>query len=510
MHLAFRLALLLAGACILGVDASQHSQGFLSTTPGRVAPARTGPLFDPSNAPYDAGLFTPFADLRSISTSAYTTLTHPKFPRHSVRIKQSQFCDGTVRSYTGYIDVEARHLFFYFFESRRDPDTDDVVFWTNGGPGGSSAFGLFMEHGPCRVTSPNSTERFDYSWNEHANMFFVDQPVGVGFSYADYGEQVSTTAEAAVDIAAFVAIFFEHFPQFQGRPFHMAGESYGGRYIPVFASTLYDQNTRLIDRGLTPVNLSSIMIGNGCTDVLGMTQSYYDVQCEGHGFPFVTSIAECVRLKQFVPRCARRLQEACKDSLDHIDCNAAYLFCEETFAAPLFTRLNPYDANRPCTGNPAITECYPEVINVQHYLNNPHVQSILGVDGPAANYSWLSMDLNTRFTERGDHWSFPAEYHIEALLERGVRALIYVGATDWICNWVGNERMTLALEWSGQDAFRNEPLREWRVGNEVVGKVRSGGGLTFATIDGAGHMAPYDQPVRSLEVANRWLAGEEF
>ena len=50
-------------------------------------------------------------------------------------------------SYTGYIDIEARHLFFYFFESRSDPDTDDVVFWTNGGPGGSSALGLFSELG---------------------------------------------------------------------------------------------------------------------------------------------------------------------------------------------------------------------------------------------------------------------------------------------------------------------------------------------------------------------------
>jgi carboxypeptidase C (cathepsin A) len=49
--------------------------------------------------------------------------------------------------YTGYIDIGARHLFFYFFESRNDPDTDDVIFWTNGGPGGSSAVGLFFELG---------------------------------------------------------------------------------------------------------------------------------------------------------------------------------------------------------------------------------------------------------------------------------------------------------------------------------------------------------------------------
>ena len=37
------------------------------------------------------------------------------------------------RTFTGYIDIEARHLFFYFFESRSNPDKDDVIFWTNGG-----------------------------------------------------------------------------------------------------------------------------------------------------------------------------------------------------------------------------------------------------------------------------------------------------------------------------------------------------------------------------------------
>ena len=51
--------------------------------------------------------------------------------------------------YSGYLDVDygTKHLFFYFFESRNEPDKDDVVMWINGGPGSSSTVGLLMELG---------------------------------------------------------------------------------------------------------------------------------------------------------------------------------------------------------------------------------------------------------------------------------------------------------------------------------------------------------------------------
>lgn len=93
-------------------------------------------------------------DLYSLSASEFSTLTHPLYPNHHVRIKETKgFCDPTVKAYTGYIDIEhgRKHLFFYFFESRRDPDNDDVLLWINGGPGGSSALGLLTELGEKRA-----------------------------------------------------------------------------------------------------------------------------------------------------------------------------------------------------------------------------------------------------------------------------------------------------------------------------------------------------------------------
>lgn len=50
--------------------------------------------------------------------------------------------------------------------------------------------------------------------------------VGVGYSYADFGETVETTEEAARNVYAFLTIFFETFEQFSGRRFHLSGESY--------------------------------------------------------------------------------------------------------------------------------------------------------------------------------------------------------------------------------------------------------------------------------------------
>ncbi|TCD59953.1 hypothetical protein EIP91_011017, partial [Steccherinum ochraceum] len=438
------------------------------------------------------GLFSPFEDLKLLSTSEFTTLGHPAFPKYSVRIKKStDFCDGTVSAYTGYIDVEARHLFFSFFESRNDPDTDDVIFWTNGGPGCSSSIGLFMELGPCRVTSPNATTFNPFSWNEAANIFFVDQPIGVGFSYADYGEYVSTTEESATDIASFIAIFFEHFSRFKGRPFHMAGESYGGKYIPAFAAHVYDQNAKLVEARMAPVNLTSIMIGNGCTEDPGMLPSYHDMQCS------VVPIQDIKRVVQVnfslledapltspdtLPRCQKWMKESCVDTFDAINCQAATTFCESALYLPYFaTGYNPYDISKLCDGPLEETLCYPITKQISAYLSRPEVREQMGVDSSLPeNYSFCNFE---RYLNVGSGpW---------CMLER---------TTGSVTGQIGNERMTLALEWSGQSAFRAQSLRDWAVNGTTAGVTRSSGPFTFATIHGAGHMVPYDQPEISLEM----------
>ncbi|KZO96589.1 serine carboxypeptidase [Calocera viscosa TUFC12733] len=460
----------------------------------------------PSGAP---SFPAPEQSLAALSTQEYTTLTHDNFRGYSVRIRQTEgWCDPGVRSWTGYLDVDggAKHLFFYFFESRHKPAEDPLLMWINGGPGCSSALGLFMELGPCRVNDiGNDTVPHAEGWNERANVFFLDQPVGVGFSYADYGEVVETTEDAAKNVAAFIWIFTETFREFNGREFHMAGESYGGRYLPVFASEIVDQNKQAVAHGLQEINLKGVMIGNGITDFFTMLLSYYDMACTGASVPPILDISQCVRMKKAIPRCTQMVQASCVDMFDEMACNSAALFCGAELEEPFFTSgMNPYDISKVCDGPIGETLCYPVTKKIGSYLNMNSTRKLLGVDDKVKTFSSCSTEVGMGFNRRSDMYA-PGPYYISGLLERGISILIYVGTYDWICNWVGNMRWVEALEWQGQESYNAVPISQWFVDGEPAGITKGWKGLTYATVEGAGHMVPYDKPVQALAMVNRWL-----
>ncbi|TFK56200.1 hypothetical protein OE88DRAFT_1621164 [Heliocybe sulcata] len=439
--------------------------------------------------------------LSSVASDEYTVLSHPRFPSHQVRVKKTEFCDPTVNVYTGYLDVDsgAKHLFFYFFESRNDPDEDDVMMWINGGPGCSSSMGLLMELGPCQIdmknVSSNGTVWNPYSWNENANIFFLDQPVGVGFSYADHGETIETTEDAAKNIYAFISIFFETFNQFAGRPFHMSGESYGGRYLPVFASEVVDQNKVAAAEGRQTINLKSVLIGNGNTGISTMYEGRYEIECGKAALdvPF-QKIGQCVRMKQALPRCTEAMEKHCGNNFEEFGCSAAVAFCDNELSSGYWASgRNVYDISKMCLGD---SLCYLENSVIKAYLDLPSTRSLLGVTSPN-NFSACSSDVGRLFVSHMDKWSHPTEYHVASLLHRGVRILIYAGTYDWQCNWVANKLWVDGLEWVGKEEYARAEWREWQVEGTKAGETKSAGKLTFATIRGAGHMM-------SISRLSRW------
>ncbi|GAB1523144.1 hypothetical protein RhiTH_006274 [Rhizoctonia solani] len=68
----------------------------------------------------------------------------------------------------------------------------------------------------------------------------------------------------------------------------------------------------------------------------------------------------------------------------------------------------------------------------------------------------------------------------------------------------------MALDWTGSAEFTAQKDRNWIVESQVAGFTRSANGLTFATVDAAGHMVPYDKPKEALAMLSRWLEGKDL
>ena len=226
-----------------------------------------------------------------------------------------------------------------FFEARESPEDAPVILWLNGGPGCSSSTGLLFENGPCTIADDgDSTVPNPYSWNNHFNVIYLDQPVNVGFSYADKGaKEVSNSQAGGKDVYAFLQLFFGRFKEYADSPFHLAGESYAGIYIPNFATEIYQRNKQLQRRDNTSgplklINLTSLIIVNGLTDPLVQYASTVDYICD-NPYPGVFNSTECEEVKEAAPECTALIQK-CYNSPSTKVCLEAHRDCDANLLEP--------------------------------------------------------------------------------------------------------------------------------------------------------------------------------
>ena len=66
------------------------------------------------------------------------------------------------------------------------------------------------------------------TWRQKYNLLFVDNPIGVGFSYAGDNKSFPTNEQqVGYQLYQFIYAFFEKHPNLQNNPFFIAEESYG-------------------------------------------------------------------------------------------------------------------------------------------------------------------------------------------------------------------------------------------------------------------------------------------
>lgn len=236
--------------------------------------------------------------------------------------------------WTGTIDVTAtRRLFYWYFDSRNDPENDPIIVWMNGGPGASSMMGLFNEAGPCYLLNdtglPTTNE---WAWNNNASVLFLDQPAGVGFSSVAEGAPIPREdKDGAQDFQQFLNIFFNYvFPSKGKLPIHIAGESYGGHYgltylSHILASRRYDSKTAFWG------NISSLILINALIDFSAVGIGVHELLCEDAEKVGIFNQSTCDIIAQRLPE-LHRLGRNCDAAYDGMECIAAFTYYNDKTA----------------------------------------------------------------------------------------------------------------------------------------------------------------------------------
>mmetsp|Transcript_3560 Transcript_3560/g.4843 ORF Transcript_3560/g.4843 Transcript_3560/m.4843 type:complete len:231 (-) Transcript_3560:437-1129(-) len=99
---------------------------------------------------------------------------------------------------------------------------------------------------------------------------------------------------------------------------------------------------------------------------------------------------------------------------------------------------------------------------------------------------------------------------VVALLEKGVKVMIYVGQLDIIIGAPLVEAFVPKLEWGGQKEYQAASRSLWYVGSRVAGYVRQARNLIQVTVRAAGHILPFDQPEAAKDMITRFVEGVPF
>ncbi|KAK4791993.1 hypothetical protein SAY86_022428 [Trapa natans] len=387
-------------------------------------------------------------------------------------------------------------MFYFFFESRGPRGKKDpVVIWLSGGPGCSSSLALFYENGPYHVSSSDlSLSWNDYGWDKISNIIFVDQPIGTGFSYSDSLSDVpSDETGVSNDLYNFLQAFFTKHSDLAKNDFFITGESYAGHYIPALASRINAGNKA--KKGIH-INLKGFAIGNGLTDPEIQYPAYAD-------YALSMKLIDQSEYDDVNSQTAGCVEEIRSCQTDTASCSNAYSTCGNimdsvvSYASASGQPLNYYDVRKTCQG----PLCY-DFSGVEKLLNLASVKKALGV----GDIEFVSCS-SAVYSNMQNDWMKDLEVGIPALLEDGIKALIYAGEYDLICNWLGNWKWVHAMRWSGQKRFAVAKNSSFVVDRKEAGVLKSYGPLSFLKIHNAGHMVPMDQPKASLQMLDRWMKG---
>lgn len=477
--------------------------------------------------------------------SSCLTAQHPDFVPHLPGFDQPLPSPW----FSGYLtyELEGRtvHTHYVLIQAEEDfNETKPVIYWTNGGPGASSLFGLLTELGPL-LLDDRSLQTDEYAatgiptllyntnaWTRLGHLLIIDQPAPVGFSYCNDDKAGHSCADlswtdelaAANAHAAMQQFYAAKFPCLAQKDLYLTGESYAGIYVPTLAREIVKHHGVNVGQGAAAApdasfgTLRGFAVGDGClgteTEVcrdLSADSDEVDMWAvlfmAGHGQIPLTTYREVMRA------CHVMLQQddATGDSLEKPaaspECQASLQKVKKQVGG--FYGYSLYDdctyrnglKSSPSRVGGAVNDysCGGDIV-MQQYIHGPQVQEALHVaseffavdNADGFDYTPTEKDLSGFYKE----------------INGALRVLVYNGDADPAITSFA------AQSWTSKLGFtETEEWRPWtvdgcrRMGGYVT---RYEGEFDFLTIRGAGHMVPSYKPAATFTFLKAWLEETDY
>lgn len=406
--------------------------------------------------------------------------------------------------FSGYIQLSGTEKQIHYWLVEAEIPDAPLVFWTNGGPGCSGLIGFMTEQGPFRPDEAGLIQPNEYAWNKVANMVFLEQPVGVGFSYsANKDDYKIGDDQAAKDNLATIRGFLTRFPQFAESPLYITSESYGGHYMPTLANEIINYNDATESGKL---NFKGFAVGNPYTD-------YYS----GVGAEMETYWG-----KQLLPKPSwdKYVANGCltvEQQLNNSVCTYMILDFMKKIG-----NLNPYALDYPVClssqqramrtflhGSEGVASYEPcEDEFSTNYLNDPAVKKAIHV---LDDIEWVECSHTTKY-QMADKM-LPMEKYYRTILNSkthpDLRVLVYSGDDDSVCGTIGTQKWIYDLGFPVDNLWTTWMVDGQTAGYSTTFKTPFGKDSRFAfmTVHGAGHEVPTYKPKEALDLFQRYLKG---
>ncbi|MBN3309795.1 PPGB protein, partial [Amia calva] len=418
------------------------------------------------------------------------------------------------RQWSGYLQASpGKYLHYWFVTSQRDPLKDPLVLWLNGGPGCSSLDGFLSENGPFHVNDDGATlYRNEFSWNQIANVLYLESPAGVGYSFSGDKQYATNDDEVADDNYIALQGFFDKFPDFKRNDFYIFGESYGGIYTPTLSLR--------IANGSAIVNFKGFAVGNGLSsyDLNDQSLIYYGYYHGLFGEQLWADLST----------------NCCKNGTCNFS-NTTETSCKQlvlqAFGIVYNSGLNVYALYRNCAGGLKAHSRYQrDMENIfrsyRHHLGAARLVLELDSVPPCINSSAQTSWLNRGDVRKALHipdilplWDICSDEVGEnyksvyrtmndiylKLLGLGLRVLVYNGDTDMACNFLGDKWFVELLNQN-----KTTEYKPWLYDHQIAGFYQQFGNVTFLTVKGAGHMVPQWAPGPAFYMFQSFLANTPY